>query len=481
MPPRAPIPLLSYSAAQFHHIKRGRRRLSTSKRRSLVVRPTRCGKSFLASQLIAGRSLSIDNGSGGFDVRAGLHACTRGVWLWPVPQYVEISGRRTALLILDCQGVRDDDSDRLFCVAAALSSAVIYSQLGAIDEAQLELIASLFSDSSGAKPVTPQPFFQSPQLEPPPPPSPQHTPVFLWALRDFSLALRDGHGSPLTPSQYLEATLGAADKSVSNGGSPSRVGGRTGALLRRLLPRRDCVAMPRPVADEKLLPQMHRLPQSTLRPKWCHALAELRTKIIDGLAKPQGGAAAATTSAASPPTSPAQAPSATVATGYDALLTNIGDEYYLKIPPPPPLQERLIPGLPPWAIDGTALLAAARAAAHSLSGHNVRPCVPKATNACAAALEVVERERLALAAGAPVSVLLLPPRRRQHVRAPAHGLWEAPPTMGVQASRRSQPARPRSRPERRATLPPHPACTPRLSCSSAPTSLCTIRWLYATY
>ena len=46
------------------------------------------------------------------------------------------------------------------------SSAVIYSQLGAIDEAQLELIASLFSDSSGAKPVTPQPFFQSPQLEP---------------------------------------------------------------------------------------------------------------------------------------------------------------------------------------------------------------------------------------------------------------------------------------------------------------------------
>ena len=307
MPPRAPIPLLSYSS-RTNSITLNEdaatvlSNIQTPVALIAVAGPTRCGKSFLASQLIAGRSLSIDNGSGGFDVRAGLHACTRGVWLWPVPQYVEISGRRTALLILDCQGVRDDDSDRLFCVAAALSSAVIYSQLGAIDEAQLELIASLFSDSSGAKPVTPQPFFQSPQLEPPPPPSPQHTPVFLWALRDFSLALRDGHGSPLTPSQYLEATLGAADKSVSNGGSPSRVGGRTGALLRRLLPRRDCVAMPRPVADEKLLPQMHRLPQSTLRPKWCHALAELRTKIIDGLAKPQSGAAAATSSAASPST-----------------------------------------------------------------------------------------------------------------------------------------------------------------------------------
>ena len=77
-----------------------------------------------------------------------MHACTRGVWLWPAAQYVDVpcprtgAARRVALVVLDCQGVHDDEEDSLFCIAAALSSALVYSTMGAIDPTQLELVAS---------------------------------------------------------------------------------------------------------------------------------------------------------------------------------------------------------------------------------------------------------------------------------------------------------------------------------------------------
>ena len=153
----------------------------------------------------------------------------------------------------------------MFCVAAALSSVVVFNSQGALDEVQLELVATLFSDAAdaaaagGARP------------------SP-HTPALIWTLRDFTLALRDDRGTPLTPKQYLETTLGRSSADVDDSLERRSLGGRTGALLRRLVPRRDCAVMPRPVADEKLLHSAARLAPSTLRPRWNHALAELRRR-----------------------------------------------------------------------------------------------------------------------------------------------------------------------------------------------------------
>lgn len=253
----------------------------------LVAGPARSGKSFLANQLI-GR---MD----GFEVRPGAYACTRGISLWPYPQYVDIGDRRTALLMLDCQAERDEETDRLFGAAAALSAAIIYSTMGSIDEAQLELLARLFSDASEAPPRSPEmSCVLPPSIATPDAPTHSHAPLFVWALRDSPLPPRDAHGKALSPSHYLERALGAAAISIDTRGQAhsrytvSLGGGRAGALLRKLLPRRACVALPRPVADDKLLPQLHRLPPSTLRPKWRHGITELRSRLIDGISSAGG-------------------------------------------------------------------------------------------------------------------------------------------------------------------------------------------------
>ena len=253
-----------------------------------IAGPGRTGKSFLANQIL-GR---MD----GFDVKPGLSACTRGVWLWPSAQHINVptpnGPRRVSLLVLDCQGVKDDPfENRCFCIAAALSSAVVYSSLGALEEQQHEQLASLFTDTNesadtlgsmdavGKWPLAPLSSSLSPHSQMHPlhqlhalhalhHPSSQlqlqsllehHAatpPLVIWALRDFSLALRDDRGAPMTAAQYLEASLRGEVRSVRDEYRRKVRGGRTGALVRRLLPRRDCVVLPRPVADEKLLGQL---------------------------------------------------------------------------------------------------------------------------------------------------------------------------------------------------------------------------------
>ena len=101
-----------------------------------VAGSARTGKSFLANQILG----QMD----GFEAKPGLHACTRGVWLWPAVQHVNVptssGSRRVSLVVLDCQGIKDDHAeDRLFCIAAALSSVVVYNLLGVLDEIMHEL------------------------------------------------------------------------------------------------------------------------------------------------------------------------------------------------------------------------------------------------------------------------------------------------------------------------------------------------------
>ena len=271
----------------------------------------RSGKSFLANQLLG----QMD----GFQVRSGMHPCTRGVWLWPTVQYVDTHTGRVGLVILDCQSVRDDEEDCLFCVAAALSAAVVFSTCGAIDEVQLELLAALFADSAPAHSPTGTPMAAGdlahrgvadhllgagglPSIPPP---------LLLLTLRDFSLALRDADGRPLSAKAYLESALGNHTRSQqrpTGGPMGGHTGGHTGALLRLLLPRRECIVMPRPTADERMLPQLHRLPPSTLRPKWAAAVAELRATLLDslggwleGAASPFGTAGAPSKKRPTPP------------------------------------------------------------------------------------------------------------------------------------------------------------------------------------
>jgi len=218
----------------------------------------RCGKSFLANQLL-GR---MD----GFRVSSA--PCTRGLWLWshPLPGLpAEAEAASLTMLLLDCEGVASDTavSDRLFCLTAALSSAMCFNVSGAIDEEHLLHLAALLADTAPA-PLDERLHGESARTNRPH--SDSHIPAFVWAVRDVSQPPRDARGRPLSPAQYLETALLTAPLHVRQ-------------QLCRQLPCRDSVILPRPVADERLLAQLHRLPPSTLRPKFNHAVTDLRNRL----------------------------------------------------------------------------------------------------------------------------------------------------------------------------------------------------------
>ena len=195
-----------------------------------VTGSARCGKSFLLNQLL-GRA-------DGFPTSAGVRACTRGLWVWLAP--LPLAGGGSVLLV-DCEALHGGgeavEEGCLFSIVAALSSMVLFNSSGAIDEGALRLLSALFAQDEHS-PLAADDGAAAPFL--------------FWVLRDFSLALRDAHGRPLSAREYLEAALGAA---APRGARPpvALADERRGASVLRLgfvgalLPRRDCAVLSHPL------------------------------------------------------------------------------------------------------------------------------------------------------------------------------------------------------------------------------------------
>eukprot|EP00966_Prymnesium_polylepis_P067216 1560369-Prymnesium_polylepis.1 len=109
------------------------RRLDAPVTALCVAGTARCGKSFLANQLLG----QMD----GFRVNAGVRRCTHGIWLWSEPAALDggdasrhnhtvdaaapADNHASAVVVLDIEALDGDDSagGRLFCLAAALASS----------------------------------------------------------------------------------------------------------------------------------------------------------------------------------------------------------------------------------------------------------------------------------------------------------------------------------------------------------------------
>ena len=233
-----------------------------------VTGSARCGKSFLLNQLL-GRA-------DGFPTSAGVRTCTRGLWVWLAP--LPLAGGGSVLLV-DCEALHGGgeavEEGCLFSIVAALSSMVLFNSSGAIDEGALRLLSALFAQDEHS-PLAADDGAAAPFL--------------FWVLRDFSLALRDAHGRPLSAREYLEAALGAA--APRGGARPpvaladERRGAsvlRLGALVGALLPRRDCAVLSHPLKGGGASEQ--------LRPRFVQQLVALRERIFSQLApKRLGGA-----------------------------------------------------------------------------------------------------------------------------------------------------------------------------------------------
>ncbi|GBG71009.1 hypothetical protein CBR_g8307 [Chara braunii] len=105
-----------------------------------VIGPYRSGKSFLLNQLL---SLSCDEG---FGVGHKRDTQTKGIWVWGQPIIVDIASQKTAVLFLDTEGFESVGKanaydDRIFALAAILSSVLIYNLPETVREADIQKLS----------------------------------------------------------------------------------------------------------------------------------------------------------------------------------------------------------------------------------------------------------------------------------------------------------------------------------------------------
>jgi hypothetical protein len=163
-----------------------------------IVGLYRTGKSYLMNRLAGLKK--------GFELGSTVRAKTNGIWVWCVKHPTKPSHR---LLLMDTEGLADPgkgdarNDSMLFLLAALLSSMLINNSRGTIDQNALDSmhfvtkIAELFKITSKSETAEEDDALLGGLF-----------PKFVWAVRDFTLELKDKDGSAITPDEYLESALG---------------------------------------------------------------------------------------------------------------------------------------------------------------------------------------------------------------------------------------------------------------------------------
>ncbi|PNW76463.1 hypothetical protein CHLRE_11g467610v5 [Chlamydomonas reinhardtii] len=236
----------------------------------------RQGKSFILNQLL------LKSSGGGFQVGATHRPCTKGLWMWSSPQQVTAAdGSKHHLVLLDTEGIDAYDqtaqySTQIFSLAVLLSSMFVYNQMGGIDESALDRL-SLVTEMT--KHVRVRAAAGSAGGEEG---LGEHSPVFLWLLRDFYLQLEEEGGRKITPRDYLETAL----RPVPGAGPAVSAKNGIRASIAGLFPNRDCFTLVRPMHDEAALSAMDSLPRDKLRPEFQAGVKQL-TEMILSRAQPK--------------------------------------------------------------------------------------------------------------------------------------------------------------------------------------------------
>ena len=224
----------------------------------------RSGKSFLLN-----RGLLDAAAKKGFATGNSTNACTRGVWIYPMPLNTHST---RCYIVLDTEGTasleaKAEQDARLIGIALSLASVFIFNATGSLDETSLSDLATLTTVAQGISSVTDK--WQPPEL--------------IWVLRDFALQLQGDAGEDITPAEYLERALSAERYGKS--------GVRT--TLKHFFQKRTLFPMVRPCVDEAQLQKLNNLSSSNFRPEFQKQLdgfrelvklATVRPKEIGGLA-----------------------------------------------------------------------------------------------------------------------------------------------------------------------------------------------------
>lgn len=185
-------------------------------------------------------------------------------------------------IFMDSEGLGSTDQDQtfdtqIFSLAVLLSSLFVFNTKSVIDEKGLEDLdlvvqcskriratdddeaANDGADSKASADVLASYF-----------------PRFLWVLRDFMLEMVDDDGNEITSKQYLEQNL----RPVQSKRSSTQHKNRIRSTLSSVFPQRDCVALVRPLIDERQIRNLHQNADK-LRPEFVQQMQMLSKKIYD--------------------------------------------------------------------------------------------------------------------------------------------------------------------------------------------------------
>ncbi|PNH10976.1 Interferon-induced guanylate-binding protein 1 [Tetrabaena socialis] len=238
----------------------------------------RQGKSFILNQLL------LQSSGGGFQVGATHRPCTKGLWMWSSPQRMTAAdGSTHHLVLLDTEGIDAYDqtaqySTQIFSLAVLLSSLFVYNQMGGIDESALDRLSLVTEMTKHVRVRTAAANNGAGPEEG----LGEHSPGFLWLLRDFYLQLEEEGGRKITPREYLETAL----RPVGGVGPAVASKNAIRASIAQLFPARDCFTLVRPMHDEVALSQMDTLPRDKLRPEFQKGVKDL-TSLIFQRAQPK--------------------------------------------------------------------------------------------------------------------------------------------------------------------------------------------------
>lgn len=227
----------------------------------------RTGKSYLLNRLLGRQD--------GFEIGPTTNSCTKGLWMWGEPIYLE--DKNLQAILIDTEGLGSAFEDRnetidmeIFCLGVLLSSLFIYNSMKNIDENAVESLALVINF---AKKI--QSSYKNVDNYA------NNFPSFLWVLRDFALELIDGSGKRITPNQYLENALNAIEFDGNQSiDEETMKKNEIRKLLKVFFKERDCYTLIRPVSDEKKLRNIDKLPKNELRGEFLQQMDDLVQRIF---------------------------------------------------------------------------------------------------------------------------------------------------------------------------------------------------------
>ncbi|XP_073491712.1 guanylate-binding protein 7-like [Aquarana catesbeiana] len=159
-----------------------------------IVGNHQTGKSYLMNRLAGAQK--------GFTLGSTIQVQTKGIWMWCVPHP---NDKDRVMVLLDTEGLGDvekgdtKNDSKIFTLAVLLSSALVYNSKGAICQDDLDKLKYVGELTEIIKVRTGDTQEEKKTFS-------TYFPIFIWAVRDFTLELKFG-GKVISADDYLENAL----------------------------------------------------------------------------------------------------------------------------------------------------------------------------------------------------------------------------------------------------------------------------------